>query len=299
MADNLTSILESPEPKLLATGFGATEGPLWHPQGYVTFVDIRRSLLVRWDPSGKVTTVRENTGGGNGCTFDGQGRLIMCEGADRRQITRMEPDGSVITIAQKWQGQRLNKPNDAVLRRKDGSIYFTDPTLPSDKERQLDFNGVFYITSDGQLKRGTQQCEHPNGLAFSPDESILYVANSRLDDRCYVEQERKEVCGHRYIRGFDVASDGSLVNNRIFCDMSSAEPGVPDGVKVDTQGRIFCTGSGGIWVVDPSGRRLAIIPMPENPRNLAFGDQDHRTLYITAGVSLYSLRCRTPGIAVV
>ena len=128
----------------------------------------------------------------------------------------------------------------------------------------------------------TDGCEYPNGLALSPDESILYVAISRLDERCFQEEERGDVCTHRQIQAFDVAGDGSVSGNRIFQDMSSAEPGVPDGMKVDTQGRVFCTGSGGIWVVDPSGSRLGGIRVPEVPRNLAFGGTEFSTPYITA-----------------
>ena len=128
MAADLSDILESPEPTLLATGFSVTEGPLWHPGGYLTFVDIRKNQLFRWDLGGKVTVARDNTGQGNGCTLDRQGRLNMCEGADHRRITRMEADGSIFTIADRWLGKRLNKPND-VICRSDGSIFFTDPEL--------------------------------------------------------------------------------------------------------------------------------------------------------------------------
>ena len=296
MTDDLSSILESEEPKLLATGFEATEGPLWHPGEYLTFVDYPQGRLLRWDPGSNVTVVRENTGEGNGCTLDHQGRLIMCEGGDHRRITRMEADGSIATLAERWQGKRLNKPNDVVCRS-DGSIYFTDPDLRVLPElRELGFAGVFRISPDGQLHLATDECEYPNGLAFAPDESILYVAISRLDERCFQEQERNELCPHRRIRAFDVAPDGSLSNNRIFADMSSAEPGVPDGMKVDIEGRVFCTGSGGIWVIDTAGNRLGIIRVPEVPRNVAFGGPDLRTLYITAGDSLYSLGVKTPGI---
>lgn len=297
MAEDLSTILESTEPMRLATGFVSTEGPLWHREGYLTFVDTRRSQLLRWDPSGEVNVVREETGEGNGCTFDRRGRLVMCEGGDHRRITRMEANGAIVTIANRWQGKRLNKPNDIVCRWSDGSLYFTDPELRLPAEqREVGFSGVYYITDDGQLHLATDECEYPNGLAFSPDESVLYVAISRLDERCFREEERKQVCRHRRIRAFDVAADGSLDNNRVFIDMSSADPGVPDGMKVDTQGRIFCTGSGGIWVIDRFGTRLGVIRVPEVPRNLAFGGSDYRTMFITAGVSLYSMRVKTPGI---
>jgi gluconolactonase len=296
MADDLSGILESTEHTLLAAGLGATEGPLWHPGGYVTFVDLRGSRLLRWDRSRGVSVVREETGEGNGCTLDRQGRLIMCEGAGRRRITRMNGDGSVTSIAERWQGKRLNKPNDVVCRS-DGSIYFTDPSLRvPPEEREYGFAGVFRIAPDGGVHLATSGCEYPNGLAFSPDESVLDVAISRTSERCFQEEERGEFCAHRQIRAFDVAPDGTLSNNRVFADMSSAEPGVPDGMKVDTQGRVFCTGSGGIWVFDPAGNRLGIIRGPEVPRNIAFGGPDFRTVFTTPGESLYSFRVRTPGI---
>ena len=296
MVEDLSAILESDKPTHLATGLGATEGPLWHPQGYLTFVDLRGSRLLRLDPDGGVSVVREHTGEGNGCTFDRQRRLIMCEGADHRCITRMVADGTITTIADRWEGKRFNKPNDVVCRS-DGNIYFTDPSLrvpPADRE--YGFAGVFRIDPEGEVHLATDGCEYPNGLAFSPDEAVLYVAISRTSEQCFQEEERREFCAHRKIRAFDVAVEGTLSNNRVFADMSSAEPGVPDGMKVDIEGKIFCTGSGGIWVFDPAGNRLGVIRGPEVPRNLAFGGPEFRTVYTTPGGSLYSFRVKTPGI---
>ncbi|MBQ12234.1 MAG: gluconolactonase [Planctomyces sp.] len=295
MPDDLSSILETGEHTLIASDMGRTEGPLWHKEGYLTFVDLEGRLL-RWDPNGGVTVLREGTGEGNGCTLDRQGRLLMCEGADHRRLTRMDADGTVTTVVDRYEGKRFHKPNDVVVRS-DGTIYFTDPGLRLEPElREMDFYGVFSISPDGILRVATEECEYPNGLAFSPDESILYVAISRLDERCFEEAETGAVCTHRKIRAFDVAADGSLSNNRVFCDMSSAEEGVPDGMKVDTLGRVFCVGSGGIWVVDPTGEVVGIIRGPEVPRNVAFGDSDLRTLYTTPGSSVYSVRVKTPGI---
>ena len=295
MPEDLSSILESPEHTLLATGLGATEGPLWHPDGYLTLVDLGGRLL-KWDPSDGISVIRENTGEGNGCTLDRQGNLIMCEGADHRCITRMTPDGTVTTIADRYQGKRLNKPNDVVCRS-DGSIYFTDPSLRVPAEdREYGFAGVFRIAPDGQLHLATDGCEYPNGLAFSPDESVMYVAITRTSEACFGEKDRGEFCAHMKIRAFDVAPDGSLINNRIFADMSSAEAGVPDGMKVDVEGRLYCTGPGGVWVFDPDGNKLGVISGPESPRNLAFGGDDFRTVYTTPGESLYSFRVKTPGI---
>ena len=205
-------------------------------------------------------------------------------------------DATVTTIAGRWQGHRFHRPNDVVCRS-DGSLYVTDPSLRVPvEEREYGFAGVFRIAPDGQIHLGTDGCEYPNGLAFSPDESVLYVAISRTSEQCLLEEERGEFCAHRKIRAFDVAADGSLSNNRVFADMSSAEPGVPDGMKVDTQGRVFCTGSGGIWVFDPAGSKLGVIRGPEVPRNIAFGGPDLHTMYTTPGESLYSFQVKTPGI---
>ena len=217
--------------------------------------------------------------------------LSLCE-----HSPRMDATGTVTTLAERWQGKRFNKPNDLVCRS-DGSIFFTDPELrllPA--QRELGFSGVFRIDPQGQVHLATNECEYPNGLAFSPDESILYVAISRLDERCFEEEARGEVCPHRRIRAFDVAPDGSLRHNRVFCEMASAAPGVPDGLKVDTAGRVWCVGSGGIWVFAPSGEVIGIVPTPEVVRNLAFGGPDFRTLYLTPGGSLAQLEVTTPGI---
>ena len=295
MPDDLSSILETGEHTLIASDMGRTEGPLWHKEGYLTFVDLEGRLL-RWDPSGGVTVLREGTGEGNGCTLDRQGRLLMCEGADHRRLSRMDADGTVTTVVDGYEGKRFHKPNDVVCRS-DGTIYFTDPGLRIDPSlREMAFYGVFSISPDGTLRVATEECEYPNGLAFSPDESILYVAISRLDERCFEEAKTGAACTHRKIRAFDVAADGSLSNNRVFADMSSAEEGVPDGMKVDTLGRVFCVGSGGIWVVEPSGQVVGIIRGPEVPRNVAFGDSDFRTLYTTPDSSVYSVRVKIPGI---
>jgi len=296
MTGEFSAIVEATEPTLLATDLGATEGPLWHPGRFLTFVDMRGNRLLRWDAATGVQTVREETGEGNGCTLDRQGRLVMCEGG-RRRLTCMTPDGTVTTLAERWQGKRLNRPNDVVCRS-DGSLFFTDPELRvPPAEREVGVSGVYRIDPQGTLNLATDECEYPNGLAFSPDERTLYVAISRLDERCFAEAEKGEVCRHRRIRAFDVDAQGRLSNNRVFIDMSSAEPGVPDGMKVSRDGHVFCTGSGGIWVIDPRGQRLGIIRVPEVPRNLAFGGPDQRTLYITAGTSLYSLQTRATGIA--
>ena len=295
MAD-LSEIMETMEPTVLASGNGRTEGPLWHPGGYATFVDLENSRLMRWDTNGEVSMVREGTGEGNGCTFDRKGNLIMCEGADHRRVTRMDAAGDVTVVAERWDGKRFHKPND-VICRSDGTLYFTDPGLRLPAElREMDFAGVFRVDPQGNVHLATDQCVYPNGLALSPDESVLYVAISRAEEADLGREERGEFCPNRRIEAFDVAADGTLSNQRVFCDMASADPGVPDGMKVDTEGRVFCVGSGGFWVIEPSGEVAGVVRTSEVTRNLAFGGEDNRTLFMTPGDSLWSMRVKTPGI---
>ena len=298
MADLLPGIVESGAEALqLATGFGFTEGPVWHPDGYWLFVDIRASLVHRMTPDGQTEVYRDNSGSSNGLTFDLAGNLILCEG-DNRQLARRNSDGSYTAIATHVGGQRINRPND-VVSRSDGSLYFTDPAgRLTAEERELDFSGVHRVAPDGTNTIATRDTEYPNGIAFSPDESVLYVAITRLDDGCIGEKERGEVCEHQFIRAFDVAADGSLSNGRIFADMHSSEDGVPDGMKVDVEGRVYCTGSGGCWVFDADGNNLGVIVLPEVPANCAWGGDDNRTMLFTARTSVYSLRMTTPGTAI-
>ncbi len=279
MSDALSGILETSKPERLATGFVFTEGPLWHPDGFYYFVDIRRSNLHRLTPGKEPELVRANTGEGNGTTFDLQGRLVICEGGNRR-VTRWSAGGQSEILMDRFEGKRLNRPNDVVCKS-DGSIYFTDPGLRVPlAERELPSAGVYRIAPDGTTTL-VADCEYPNGLAFSPDERVLYVANTRWT---------------QYIHALELDTGGGLVRRRIFADMSSDETdGVPDGMKVDVEGRVFCTGPGGTWVFAPDGTRLGIIRTPEVPANLAFGGSDLRTLFFTARTSVYTLRMKVPG----
>lgn len=279
MANDLSAILETTEPERLATGFLFTEGPLWHPDGFYYFVDIRLNELHRLKPGGKPELVRSATGEGNGTTFDLGGRLVICEGGNRR-VTRTSADGRIEVLVDRHEGKRLNRPNDVVCRS-DGSLYFTDPGLRVPlAERELLYAGVYRIGPDG-VTTLVADCEYPNGLAFSPDERMLYVANTRWT---------------QYIHALELDAGGTLIRRRIFADMSSDETdGVPDGMKVDAEGRVYCTGPGGTWVFAPDGARLGIIRTPEVPANLAFGGPDLRTLFFTARTSIYTLRARTPG----
>jgi gluconolactonase len=277
--DTLADVLETREAQRLATGFVFTEGPLWHPDGFYYFVDVRSSVLYRVTPGKAPEVVREDTGGGNGTTFDLEGRLILCEG-DRRRLTRTGADGRPAVLVDRFEGKRLNRPNDVVCRS-DGSIYFTDPGLRvALQDRELPYAGVYRVSPDGKVAL-VADCEYPNGLAFSPDERTLYVANTRWA---------------QYIHAIELDAAGNMARRRIFADMSSDETdGVPDGMKVDVEGRVYCTGPGGTWVFRPDGTALGIIRTPEVPANLAFGGRDLRTLFFTARTSIYTLRLKVPG----
>lgn len=271
------------EVQQLATGFTFTEGPVYHPDGFWYFVDVRESKFYRLKSGGPAELLRENTGEGNGTTFDPQGRLIQCEGGNRR-VTRWPADGKFTShevLIDKFEGKRLSRPND-VICKSDGSVYFTNPGLRIPLgERELDPSAVYRVKPDGSSSH-VADFEYPNGLTFSPDERVLYVANTRHA---------------AYIHRLEMDSAGNMVRRGIFADMSSDEKiGVPDGMKVDVEGRVWCTGPGGTWVFAPDGTRIGILTTPEVPANLAFGGPDMKTILFTAHSSVYSLRVKTPGL---
>ncbi len=301
MTEYLPGIVEpNQEAQQLATDFAFTEGPLWHPDGYWLFVDLRREppVIHRMSPAGGTPDIiREPSGGTNGMTFDLQGRLLMCEG-DNRRITRMEADGTINVVADRWDGKRFHRPNDIVCRS-DGSIYITNPSgrVP-EEDQEIEWPGTIHrIATDGTVELLAHDIDFPNGIAFSPDESVLYVSNTRKLGERPDQYWDGEVKQNQYIQAYDVAADGSLSNSRMFGSMASAEDGVPDGMKVDAEGRVYCTGSGGVWVFDAAGEHLGIIRVPEIPANCAFGGPDFRTMLFTARTSVYSLRMTTPGAA--
>ena len=281
MSDALSSIVESGEAERLATGFVFTEGPLWHPDGYLLFVDIRRAQIFRLVPGGEPELIREDSGESNGMTFDAQGNVVICEMVNRR-LTRMEGDGSYTTVADGYDGRRLNRPNDMVLKS-DGSLYFTNPGRdrldPADVDVQ--FNSVHRMRPNGEVEL-IAPFEYPNGIAFSPEESVLYVANTRPG---------------QYIIAFELDGNGDVVGMRHFADMPSerADNGVPDGMKVDVEGRVYCTGPGGCWVFESTGELVGVIELPEYPANCAWGGDDNRTMFFTSNTSIYSMRMTTAG----
>jgi gluconolactonase len=277
----------------VAGGLGFTEGPVWRG-GELLFSDIPNKRIARWRrrPEGPELTTYA-TGMSNGLTLDGEGRVLAAE-HDGRRVARVADDGTRTVLAERFQGKRLNSPNDIVVRS-DGSIYFTDPPYgvnPSTPGvprpagwwtapipgKELAVHGVYRLAPDGTLALVAEDFALPNGLAFSPDESILYVDDS----------------AHKHIRAFSVARDGSLGQSRILLDMASADPGVPDGLKVDARGNVFCTGPGGVWVCRPDGELLGRIILPELPANLGWGE-DGTVLFVTARTSVYRLPTRTRG----
>jgi gluconolactonase len=288
--DPMFDRIVSPEAKLekVAGGFGFIEGPIWvGPEGCV-FSDIPNHAIFRWSPDGSVCTVlgpESGIRGPNGVTLDGQRRLTICQQTGRK-VSRREKNGSLTTLADKFEGKQLNSPNDCV-HRSDGSLYFTDPPfgLPGrdqDPAKELPFSGIYRLWN-GDLQLLSTQLKRPNGLAFSPGEKYLYVSNS--------EPERKI-----WLR-FDVAADGALKNETVFFDATSVDsPGLPDGMKLDVEGNLYCTGPGGIWIFSPQGKHLGTLTTPEIPANCNWGDADGRTLYITARTSLYRIRLNNAGI---
>lgn len=269
----------------LAGGFKFIEGPVWSRDGTLLFSDIPNDVIHRWDPkSRQLSDYRRPSASTNGNTLDREGRLVCCEHAGRR-VSRREKDGIYTTLADRYEGKRLNSPNDVIFKS-DGALYFTDPPygLPKqddDPGKELKHNGVYRL-KDGKLALLTADLTRPNGLAFSPDEKILYVANSDAARKLWM--------------AYPVKSDGTLGEGRVFYDVTaSKEDGLPDGMKVDRQGNLYCTGPGGVWIFDARGKHLGTIRPAEVPANCHWGD-DGKTLYMTARTGLYRIRLSIAGI---
>jgi gluconolactonase len=286
----LTDLVEKGNPTRLTTGYYFTEGPVWMPEGYLLFSDIRGNTIYRWNPDGEVERFRYPSQHSNGQTVDRNGCLITCEHHTRR-VSRTLADGTVVTVADQFAGKRLNSPNDVIVKS-DGTIYFTDPVAHSVPKDQLeqDCNGVYHVRLDGTVDRIIEDMTYPNGLAFSPDESILYVVDTARE----------------HIRAFDVLPDGTLSASRIFLDLEHPQTGFyssgPDGLKVDELGNVYVAATDGIWIFAPDGSWIGNLVTRSDQRhaepavNLAWGGENRKTLFVAACSSIYSFRMRVSGI---
>jgi gluconolactonase len=287
-ADNAIVPEDSKLEKLWSQG-EFTEGPAYGPGGCVYFSDIGNRIM-KYDPAANRTTVyREPSGRANGLDFDPQGRLVAAEGANsggRRQITITEKDGTVRALAARWHGKRFNSPNDLTIDTK-GRVYFTDPRYVGAEPREIDTESVYRVDPDGTLAQIITDVQKPNGIVLSPDMKTLYLADSNPS-------------GRQHLLAYPLKADGTVGQKRLLHDFGKGR-GI-DGMCVDEQGNIYGAAgsgkSGGVYVFSPAGKQLPFIPVPETPTNCVFGDKDRRTLYITAGKSLYRIRLAVRGFAV-
>ena len=280
--------------EVLGTGYVIGEGPLWWSEGeYLLFSEVRGNRRWKWSAGEGITLLQESTNNANGLTRDPQGRMVICEGGARR-VTRVEHDGSITVVAGSYQGLPLNRPNDVVVKS-DGSIYFTDPGGPA-PDTNLDFAGVYRVSADlSTINLLVRDFVLPNGLAFSPDESILYINDSQ---GVHVNVENMFRSTGR-IDAFDVRPNGMLANRRVFCELRGERSGIPDGMKVDAEGNVYCTGPGGVWVLDPSGNHLGtILTEVDHTTNMAWGGNDWKTLFITTAETVARIQLNVAGLPV-
>ena len=272
--------------EVIAKDIAFGEGPVWDKRDkQLFFTDICGDAIWKWKPGEGQQLVVKPSGHANGMCMDREGRLLVA-GWGGRTVWRVEKDGSRTTLASHWEGRKLNSPNDIVVRS-DGSIYFTDSPggllnvgmVGDDLQKYLDIQGVFRIAPDGNMHLVTDDFVYPNGLCLSPDESLLYVNDTR----------------ERLVRVYDLKPDGSAGNGRLFYQQTHPDPGIPDGMKCDIEGHLYCTGPGGIWVYDTDGKVLARLKIPGHPGNFCFGDDDNRTLYVVMLGWVVRTRLNIPG----
>jgi gluconolactonase len=280
-------VAEDAEVEQVATGFTFTEGPIWNAEErYLLFSDMPGNVRRKWSEEGGVEEVMRPSNKCNGMVYDADGDLLVCEHVTS-SLVRERPDGTREAIATHYRGKELNSPND-VITKSDGAIYFSDPSygrMPGfgeERESELGFQGVYRIAPGGgdpELMVGEDEFEQPNGLCFSPDESLLYINDTP----------------RALIRVYDVESDGSLSNGRLFFEGIGSgviEEGIPDGMKSDEQGNIWVTGPGGVWVISAEGEHLGTIEVPENTGNLTWGGDDWKMLFIPSSTSLYRIETK-------
>ena len=276
---------EDAEVEQLGTGFDFTEGPMWnHVEKHLIFSDMPGNIMRKWTPDGRIQTFRQPSNMANGNYYDRTGRLVTCEHATSR-VTRTESDGSITVLATHYEGRELNSPNDVIVKR-DGSIYFTDPSFGRMeyygvlREPELDFRGVYRLDPEsGDIALLASDFDQPNGLCFSADESQLFVNDTMRS----------------HIRVFDVNADGTVSNSRVWAEVTGDRDGAADGMKIDSQGNLCTTGPGGIHYFAPDATSLGVIYVPEGVANFTWGDDDLRGVFITASTSLYRARVKVPG----
>jgi gluconolactonase len=274
-------------PEEVGTGFTFTEGPIWHPKdGYLLFSDMPGNVRRKYTPGAGVEEVRNPSNKCNGMTYDHDLNLLVCEHVTS-SLKRENTDGTVVVVASHFEGKELNSPNDVCVRS-EGSIYFSDPwygrmpVFGEERDRELGFQGVYRVRPGGgdpELVVDREKYEQPNGLCFSPDESLMYINDTP----------------NALIDVYDVNADGSLSNGRRFAEGIGSgviEEGIPDGMKCDERGNIWVTGPGGIWVFNIAGEHIGTVQVPQNTGNLTWGDEDWKTLYVPATTSLYKVRTK-------
>jgi gluconolactonase len=261
-----------------------SEGPVWiHEGGYLLFSDIGKSQRMKWSPKDGLSVYATNTNSANGLTRDLEGRLIACEHATQR-VVRIGKDGKTDVVADRYEGKHFNRPNDVVVKS-DGSIWFTDPLIPAFYPVEMDYAGVYRVSADlKDIRLVTTAVHGPNGLCFSPSEQVLYINDSRL----------------QHIHAFDVHDDGTISGGRIICHLKDERLGKPDGMKCDMDGNIYCTGPGGVWIMDPQGHHVGTIALGEgrHATNIGWGGGDWRTLFITCYHEVGCIRMKIPGVPV-
>lgn len=266
------------EPEKITEGYEFTEGPVWHDSGYLLFSDIPANTIYKWTPGEEAVEYLKPSGNSNGLTFDSDGDLLLAqhEGA----LSRFTDGQELETVIDNYEGKRLNSPND-LTQKSDGSIYFTDPDFGvSDEDKELDFNGVYRYSEENGLELLVEDFALPNGIVFSPNENRLYINDSQ----------------HNHIRVFDVDKDGNLMNGRVFAEMQADAEGAADGMKVDTDGNLYSTGPGGLWIFSPEGEVLQQVETPDRVTNVAWGGDDYSTLFLTAPNAVYQLETNAEGV---
>ncbi len=281
----ISALAQSPVPKgatvdKIADGFQFVEGPVWHPDGFLLFSDLQGNAIYKWDPSrGELDEFHAPSGNSNGLSLDLDGNVLMCQHTKRR-VARLEKDGSETALAERFNGKRLNSPNDLAVKS-DGSLYFTDPPYGiSSGQEELGFYGIYRLTPEGELILLDKSLSRPNGICFSPDETKLYVNDSQAR-RIYV---------------WDVKDDLTITNKKLFYAMN--ESGAADGMAVDTEGNLYSAGPGGVWIFTPNGDLLDRISVPGQTTNCNWGKADYQTLFITSGTAVYEIDLNAVGAGV-